>query len=198
VVAASLLIALAACGNASLTDGVGSASTEAASASVDASASVPATASPGASGSGSPDAFVCSLPVPVAGTTPRAQITDLQVAAHDGYDRIVYTFAAGMPQVSVEAATPPLTQDASGATMRVEGNAFLRLVLHGGTIQLPAGGVSYGGAVSMTPRFTRLADLQSSGDFEAVNSWYIGLSSQACVRVFTLAGPSRLVIDLRH
>lgn len=161
-------------------------------------ASASATAQASASATAGQPAFDCSLPVRLAATVARAQITDLQVGAHDGYDRMVWTFGAGLPQMTVERATPPLTQDASGAPMRVQGSAFLRVVLHGGTVQLPAGGVSYSGAVSMTPHFARLVDLQSAGDFEAVSSWYVGLDGQACVRAFTLDTPSRLVIDVQR
>jgi len=142
--------------------------------------------------------FVCNLPVHRAANTPRAQITDLAVGAHDTYDRVVVTFAAGLPEYTLEKAVPPLTQDPSGGSVRVRGSSFLRLVLHGGTVQLPNGGKSYGNATSFTPQFSKLIDLQSAGDFEAVASWYIGMSGDACVRVFTLTAPSRLVIDLQH
>jgi hypothetical protein len=37
-----------------------------------------------------------------------------------------------------------------------------------------------------------------SGDFEAVNSWYLGTNGSTCLRAFTLADPSRLVIDVQH
>jgi hypothetical protein len=142
--------------------------------------------------------FSCALPVHAAATTPRAQITDLRVATHDAFDRIVIEFAAGLPEYTVESATPPLTQDASGQPIVVEGTSFLRIVLHGGTAQLPAGGTSYGGARTMTPHFPRLVDLKAAGDFEAVSTWYVGMSGSACTRVFTLDQPSRLVIDLQH
>ena len=60
------------------------------------------------------------------------------------------------------------------------------------------GGQSYGGPTSITPHFAKLVDLQSAGDFEAVASWYAGMSADGCVRVFTLKAPDRLVIDLQH
>jgi hypothetical protein len=142
--------------------------------------------------------FACTLPIRGAATTPRAQITDLKLAAHDSYDRIVFDFATGIPDYTVEKAVPPLTQDPSGLPMRVQGSSFLRIVLHGGTTQLPAGGQSYGGATSFTPHFAKLIDFQSAGDFEAVSSSYLGMSGDACVRVFTLTAPNRLVIDLQH
>ena len=142
--------------------------------------------------------FACNLPIRGAATTPRAQIKDLRVGAHGTYDRIVFTFETGTPEYMIEKAAPPLTQDPSGLPMQVQGSSYLRIALHGGTVQLPAGGQSYGGATSFTPHFANLVDLQSAGDFEAVASWYAGVNADACVRVFTLKAPDRLVIDLQH
>jgi len=191
--AAALLlgIVLSACSATSSGSSSGAAATSQASQS--------GAASPSSSAAGESLApFVCTLPIHAAATTPRAQITDLTLGAHDSYDRIVFDFAAGIPEYTVEKAVPPLTQDPSGLPMQVQGSSFLRIVLHGGTVQLPAGGQSYGGATSFTPHFAKLSDLQSAGDFEAVASWYAGMSGDACVRVFTVSAPNRLVIALQH
>jgi len=142
--------------------------------------------------------FACSLPIRGAATVDRAQIIRVRVGSHSTYDRIVFTFATGTPEYVIEKAVPPLTQDPSGLRLQVHGSSFLRIVLHGGTVQLPAGGQSYGGPTSFTPHFAKLVDLQAAGDFEAVASWYAGMSADACVRAFTLKAPDRLVIDLQH
>jgi len=142
--------------------------------------------------------FACNLPIHGAATAPRAQIKDLRVGAHATYDRIVFTFETGTPEYVIEKAVPPLTKDPSGLTVQVQGSRYLRIVLHGGTVQRPDGGQSYGGPTSISPQFAKLVDLQSAGDFEAVASWYAGMTADACVRVFTLKAPDRLVIDLQH
>ena len=142
--------------------------------------------------------FACNLPIHGAATARRAQITDLRVGTHGTYDRIVFAFGAGIPEYVIEKAVRPLTQDPSGRAIQVQGSSFLGIVLHGGTVQLPEGGKSYGGSTSYTPHFAKLVDLQSAGDFEAVASWYAGMNGDACVRVFTLKAPDRLVIDLQH
>ena len=41
--------------------------------------------------------FACTPSVTIAKTTDRAQITDVRVGTHDGYDRVVFEFAAGLP-----------------------------------------------------------------------------------------------------
>ena len=62
----------------------------------------------------------------------------------------------------------------------------------------PDGVETYTGPTDFTPDFPKLEELALAGDFEAVSSWYIGMSETSCVRVLTLQGPSRLVIDIEH
>lgn len=190
-----LAIGLAACG-------AGPSATIGPSASTAASQTAASSASATPNGSEQPSeslaAFSCNLPIHVAATIDRAQISDLQVGLHDGYDRIVFGFVAGLPEATVETATPPFTHDPSGLAIPVAGSSFLRITLHGGTIQTLSGGSSYTGPRAFTPRAPRLVDLQPGGDFEAVATWYAGMTGAACVRVFSLSGPSRLVIDLQH
>ena len=144
--------------------------------------------------------FTCDLPIHVDATTARANITDVRVGSHADYDRVVFEFTDGLPEASLERAEPPFTQDASGAPIDVEGSSFLRLVMRGGTKQTEEGTSSYDGPLDFDPDFATLIDLIEGGDFEAQSTWYLGLTSEACVRVITLTddGPPRLVIDVEH
>ena len=144
--------------------------------------------------------FSCDLPIHVDATTPRANITDVRVGTHADYDRAVFEFTDGVPEASLERAEPPFTQDASGSPIDVEGSSFLRLVLRGGTKQTEDGTSSYDGPLDFDPGFPTLIDLIEGGDFEAQSTWYLGLTSEACVRVMTLTddGAPRLVIDVEH
>ena len=36
------------------------------------------------------------------------------------------------------------------------------------------------------------------GDFEALNSWYVGLDGGDCIRAAVVTGPSRIIIDVQH
>ena len=200
VPAAALVILLAACSVADPSGFNSSAASPSAATQTSASpeASVEPTNEPTAEPSDDLGEFACRFPVTGVGTVVRAQITDVRVGTHDGYDRVVFEFDNGIPEFRLEEATPPLLQDPSGLEMDVDGNAFLRLVMQGGTAISPDGVETYTGPNDFTPEFPRLAELVSAGDFEAVSSWYIGLSETACVRVLTLTGPSRLVIDLEH
>ena len=200
-------LALAACTPAASSSAESTASV-AASASVTPSVapSLPASEAPSAAGSAAPSdepteslpPFACTPTVDIPSTTDHTQITDVRVGTHDGYDRVVFEFAAGIPEVRIEGVLPPLYADGSGLEMDVAGSAFMKVTMHGATKMTPSGGSSYAGPTNFEPDFDRLVQLIEGGDFEAVSSWYLGLDGGACIRVLTLAAPSRLVIDIEH
>ena len=201
-------IGLAGCASSGSSPSVSGAASSFASASVlpSASASEPASTGPSATPSVVPRVeaseslipFACVPSVTVAKTIDRAQITDVRVGTHDGYDRATFQFGGGMPQTLVEGVLPPFYADPSGLPIDINGTAFLKVVLNGGTRFTPSGGLSYSGGINFQPGFPRLVQLREGGDFEAVATWYIGLNGGSCYRVVALASPSRLVIDLQH
>jgi hypothetical protein len=142
--------------------------------------------------------FACTPSVTIPSTTDRAQITDVRVGTHDGYDRVVFEFASGLPDAVIEAALPPFYADPSGLEIDVAGTAFLKVTMHGASKVSPAGGVTYSGPTNFEPGFDQLVQLIEGGDFEAVSTWYLGLDGGGCIRVLTLSAPSRLVIDIEH
>ncbi|MGI8999245.1 MAG: AMIN-like domain-containing (lipo)protein [Candidatus Limnocylindria bacterium] len=145
-------------------------------------------------------AFSCDLPVVEDATVARANITDVRVGTHAGHDRVVFEFADGLPEFTLDRATPPSTHDASGMPIDVEGASFLRLTMRGGTKQTEDGTSSYDGPTDFAPAFPSLISLIEGGDFEAQSTWYLGLSGEACVRVLRLTddGAPRIVIDVEH
>lgn len=172
------------------------------------SPSEPVSAAPSATASVAPSdeptesllPFACTPTVAIPATTDRAQITDVRVGTHDGYDRVVFEFSGGIPQTLIEAVLPPFYQDASGLPLTVSGTAFLKITMHGASKVSPDGGITYTGPTSFEPAFDQLVQLIEGGDFEAVSTWYLGLNGGGggCIRPLTLAGPSRLVIDIEH
>jgi hypothetical protein len=199
-VALVVLFSLAACTSGSSPSASGASTSSVPSSSTSAEPSAPASgeASASAEPSGNLGPFACDLPIDGVGSTDRAQITDVRVGEHDGYDRITFEFASGIPQFSIDEAQPPFTQDASGLLIDVNGSYFWRIVLQGGTKVTPDGGITYDGDLEFSPGFTKLVHLVEGGDFEAVSTWYVGMSSESCIRVLTIADPSRLVIDIEH
>ena len=142
--------------------------------------------------------FSCDLPIVEDATVAIANIVDVRVGSHDGYDRVVFEFEQGTPELTLGRATPPFTQDASGAPIDVEGDSFLVLTMRGGTKQTDAGTSSYDGPIDFDPGLPALVDLVEGGDFERQSTWYLGLTSEACARVILLDGPPRVVIDVEH
>jgi hypothetical protein len=145
-------------------------------------------------------AFTCDLPLHEDATIAHANITDVRTGTHDGYDRVVFEFADGLPEASLERAEPPFTQDASGLPIDVQGESFLRLILRGGTKQTLEGTTSYDGPTEFETGYPALVHLIEGGDFEAQSTWYFGLAAESCVRVLTLTddGTARLVIDIEQ
>jgi hypothetical protein len=145
------------------------------------------------------EAFACDFPVEEARTVQQTvNIVDVRVGSHDGYDRVVFEFNEGTPEFTLDRAEPPFFADGSGAPIEMEGSSFLQLIMRGGTKQTSSGGSTYAGPTDFDPGFPQLVDLVEGGDFEAQSTWYLGLNSEACVRVMLLTLPDRLVIDVEH
>ncbi len=144
------------------------------------------------------EAFSCDLPVVEPGSVPIANIVDVRVGTHDGYDRLVVEFEQGTPEFTLDRAEPPFTEDGSGFPVEVEGESFLGLVMRGGTKQTDAGTSSYEGPTEFDTGFPMLVHVVEAGDFERQSTWYLGLTEEACVRVLLLGEPPRLVIDVER
>jgi hypothetical protein len=145
--------------------------------------------------------FTCDLPVVEDATVALANITDVRVGTHEGYDRVVFEFAQGLPEISLDRASPPFTQDASGLPIDVTGSSFLQLTMRGGSKQTDEGTSSYDGPTDFSPGYDTLLQLVEGGDFERQSTWFLGLPGEACVRVVAVAeegGSTLLVIDLEH
>ena len=145
-------------------------------------------------------AFSCDLPMVEPATVSRALITDVRVKTHADYDRVVFEFSNGLPEITLDPATPPFSHDASGLPIDVNGSSFLRLTMRGGTKQTLEGTSSYDGPTDFDPGFATVVDLVEGGDFEAQRTWNLGLAREACVRIILLTddGAPRLVIDVEH
>lgn len=176
------------------------------------SATAPATSQPPASGTAAQTVepvpsdelgpFTCDLPIVEDATVARANVVDVRVGGHDEFDRVVFEFEQGLPEITVDRAEPPFSQDASGLPIEVDGEAFLRLTMRGGTKQTDDGTSSYDGPTEFRPDLDTLVHLVEGGDFEAQSTWYFGLDEdeveEVCVRIIQLTedGAPRLVIDI--
>lgn len=165
-------------------------------------APITAPSSPAAATSPSPAAAASPLGAPgdsgayacadsSGGGAARASVTTIRTGAATGYDRFVIEFDGPVPGYQVTRQSgAAFTQDASGRTVVLDGAA-------GVLVRLSPASNSPTAPLAMSPRSSVLRDVRNVGDFEGVVRWALGLASPACMHVFTLDSPSRLVIDFQ-
>jgi hypothetical protein len=133
-----------------------------------------------------------------------ALLEDVDLARHEGYDRVVFRFKKAVPGYRVAYVEPPLTEDGSGAPVKVDGTAFVSVRMEpasGFDLNTGEGVLVYKGPrrISGEDAGTSVVrELVRTGDFEAVLTWAVGLSDQVDFRVQTLDDPPRLVVDFRN
>ena len=130
-------------------------------------------------------------------------LSDVRPSAGPCWERVEFAFRdeSGAPDgtVSYEVAyrRPPFL-DTSGRRVRVDGSAFIRIVVRGGRGYNPATGErTYAGPAEIKPanlRFVR--EVQRVDDFEATLVWVVGLDQRRLFNVVQLDGPDRLVLDI--
>jgi hypothetical protein len=136
---------------------------------------------------------------PVRATAPATtRVTPILVAIraahHPGFDRIVFEFDGGLPLSHHVRYVGELLGDGSGLPVRIAGRAILRVRFD------PAHAHDGQGATVPARKAFALPNIMTtvrSGDFEAVTTYGIGLAKRTSFEVFTLAEPSRVVIDVK-
>ncbi len=129
---------------------------------------------------------------------PVTILREVRAAAHAGFDRVVFEFAAGpLPGYHVEYAAGPVYQCGSGDEVSVAGEATL-------TVRLDAAQAhdDQGNATIEERRrvltLPALKELMIICDFEAQVEWVAGLAARTPYRVAELSEPPRLVVDVQH
>jgi hypothetical protein len=135
-------------------------------------------------------AFKCA---DVSGGTPGSgNVTAVRVAEQVGYDRLVLQFDAKVPSYTVKRQTKPVFKTGgSGQTVTLSGIAGVLVQVHSASEASTYSGptdISHAG-------FLVLSEARNTEDFEGYVSWAVGLSKAACLRVFTLSDPPRLIVD---
>lgn len=121
----------------------------------------------------------------------------VRVGHHAGYDRVVWEFAGtGRPTYKVHYVDEPLG-DASGDPVPVKGKAFVEVLIT--FVGVPANGTSRppsAPASALAGTVVAQADAVYGG-FEGYGQTFIGVRDrQRPLRVTTLTGPTRLVVDV--
>jgi hypothetical protein len=127
------------------------------------------------------------------GTAGAANTIAVRMAEQAGYDRFVLQLDSIVPTFTVKRQSKPVfTQGATGQALTLVGTAGVLVQVHSAT------GSTFTGSTDIVhPEFTILQEARQTQDFEGYVSWGLGLSRPACMRVFTLADPARLVVDFQ-
>jgi hypothetical protein len=141
-----------------------------------------------------------ACPAQTGGSTAnRAILTDVRVAHHPGYDRLVFELGPstgpgtyGVPPYTIEVASS--FAGPSGLQVQVTGNAFFRVRFQN-TDAHNQNGQTTVSSTDLKPTTPLIKEVRLVEDFEAVVVWGVGLDHLACPQVSTLAGPVRVVLD---
>lgn len=143
-----------------------------------------------------------TTPVSVAAHGTVAHLTDLRVAGHPGYDRVVFEFRQPVPGYTVKYVDRPITEDGSGDEVTVDGGAVLEVRFEpASTFDMDAG--SSGQPTYSGARRVKAGDAQAvrevvrTGDFEAVLTWVVGVDRSRPFKVTVASSPKHvLIIDI--
>ncbi len=142
-------------------------------------------------GSGRDPGTVAS-PVPLTpqtGTLPSDRLTGMQVLGVPGADIVRFQFSpgsltpAGPPVGSLDVATPPFTEGASGLPIELEGEQALQVVFRGMSLQNDVGQETYTGEreIRATDPSRSLRHVIVFDESEGQMGWYIGYDGPSCV-----------------
>jgi hypothetical protein len=126
------------------------------------------------------------------GKTGVAGVTDVRVGQQTDYDRFVLQFDGSVPTYTAKRqASPTFKMSPSNQAITLSGTYGVLVTVHSATEANTYSGptdISHG-------EFRVIKEARLTQDFEGSVSWALGLDHAACMRTFTLTGPSRLIVD---
>jgi hypothetical protein len=126
-------------------------------------------------------------------------VTDVRVATHGDFDRIVFETAGdGVPGWFVDFGEP--TAQGSGEVVDVEGEAVLRVSIRMVTLppDLPDDLEVWDGERLDGPAGGVVTEVVEDSIFEGYHDFFVGLDGERPFLVDRFDGPSRVVIDIPH
>ena len=128
------------------------------------------------------------------GKTGVANVITARTSEQTGYDRFVLQFDGIVPTFTVKRQLKPVfTTGASGQQVTLSGTAGVLITVHSAT-----GNTTFTGSSDIFHSdFAVIKEARQLQDFEGTVAWGLGISKPACMRVFTITDPARLVVDLQ-
>jgi hypothetical protein len=126
------------------------------------------------------------------GKTGVANLVTARVGTQPGYERFVLQFDSAVPSYTVKRQSSAVFPvGATGQPITLSGSAGAMVRVHSAT-----GANTFSGSIDIShPEYQILKEARQTEDFEGYVGWALGLSKLACMRVFTLTDPARLVVD---
>ncbi len=123
-------------------------------------------------------------------------VTAVRAASHEGFDRVVFELSGtGTPGWSVEYVDAPSAQG-SGAAIDLPGAAYLGVSLQGTSYPYDSGAEEVArGAVPISGTDV-VEGVFYDATFEGTSAAVIGTATRAPFRVYSLTGPSRVVVEV--
>jgi hypothetical protein len=123
-------------------------------------------------------------------------VTAVRAAAHEGFDRVVFELSgSGTPGWSVEYVDAPSAQG-SGAAIDVPGSAYLAVTLQGTSYPYDSGAEEVARGAVPVPGTDAVQGVFFDGTFEGTSAAVVGTATRAPFRVYSLTGPSRVVVEV--
>ncbi len=130
-------------------------------------------------------------------TGAKLTVTGVRVAAHDGFDRVVFDLGGtGSPGWRVSYVDKAV-DDPSGLPVQVQGGGILQVVISGTGYPTDTGQTEWSGG-PLRPGLPVIQEVQLRGVFEGQTQAFVGVvRAGAPFRVFALTDPARLVLDVQ-
>ena len=118
-------------------------------------------------------------------------VTAARVAGHSGFDRFVLQFDGTVPSYTVRRqSTPTFTLDPKGSKVTLRGTRGVLITVK------PENWTAYTGPSRLVPLLAVIREARLVQNFEGTMQWGLGILGTPCLRVTTLKGPARLVVDV--
>lgn len=128
-------------------------------------------------------------------------VTNVRVAEHDRYDRVVFDLdgtGSGQPGWRVEYVDEA-TDDGSGHSVPVDGEAILRVSLTGTANPMDSGVEGFSGNRIEPDDTESVNEIVYRYWFEGYTTAFLGIDEgKRPFRVFLLENPTRVVVDVQH
>jgi hypothetical protein len=127
------------------------------------------------------------------GSVNDSTVVDASVGQHAGYDRFVIDFGGGVPSYTVTRQQSATFESGGGraTSTTLDGNAGVSITVHSVN-----NWTTYSGPTEFHPQYPYLREARQVQNYEGYQTWALGIKGAPCLRVFSLASPSRLVVDI--